>query len=150
MLSTIDIENVVIYSCTYAPNVILEILVSDLFKLENAKEVKKVYYYDNSPFPERETELSNLTTSNIDFDDCLSAVECEYMRDDHSLSGESIKIGLIEENVPSKTIPALVHLGDRYVKDPAIRKNASQRMQMRLQVYWLVNRVKMRQKTMFI
>lgn len=95
------------YICSYAPNVVLKLVKSDIYKLISNKNVVSVYYYEENICASTDDSIGEFSSSTemsyIDFSECLKAIESRS-----DLTGEGIKIGLIENGVPA-TGGSLIH-----------------------------------------
>lgn len=98
----------VIYSCKYAPNVMLTLTKSQVESAARSADVEELYYYDNTVAPEDlqpeeplalEASPQTVAASNISLS-YQSSTGVANMRDYNHADGTGIKLGQIEMSVP--------------------------------------------------
>lgn len=118
--SQIDEYNV-IYICSFAPNVVVELRKDDIMLLNNYNSIDHVYYYYEDVLDES-NEGENLYSSSpsthiATINECHTVVGT---RDD--LTGEGIKVGMIEGSLPEVRTAILSSQKDQIHIDPSTTK----------------------------
>lgn len=95
----------VIYSCDYAPNIVVTACKSDILAIEKCDNVDFIYSYEEDLFSDT-SDVSDYTSTTssttLTFEDCLNAIGA-----DSTLTGDGIKIGLIESYIPDTNLDVL-------------------------------------------
>ncbi len=111
----------IIYQSAYAPNVMLNINKSDIYRLTTFDFVDSIYYYEEPVVDDSEihqTEQSSRATNNtVGLNDIYEAIG---YRDD--LTGEGIKIGMTEIYIPTISNEAIDNKSNQIHIDPNVTK----------------------------
>lgn len=106
----------VLYSCRYAPNILMELTKGQINQAACSSEVEGIYYCDEmqqDPFSWMD-EASQISTAaaaagsiSLTYQTITGAKE---MRDAYNYTGEGVKVGILEGAVPDKTNPVFAHM----------------------------------------
>lgn len=106
-----------IYNCKFAPNIIVETSKSKIYDLVDCMHVISLNYYDEDVFSVEadinEYANGDATDSTIDTADLLVAINSNS-----GLTGDGVKIGVIEGTLPDKRKRALTNINNAIVYDP--------------------------------
>ncbi len=106
LMRVADIDSdAVIYSCSYAPNIDLSLTEDEIYRIAQHPEVDRIYLTVTPISEENSTDYDaqsvSENTSAADTQDCLDAVWATYLRDTLGKTGSGIKIGMIDNNLPT-------------------------------------------------
>lgn len=102
----------IVYSCSFAPNIIIEINKTDLIKLEYNKNINKIYYYDKNAIMTDFAE-ENSDYSDINIDNCREFIDSPDWK-----TGLNINIGMIESGMPNIEIDTLKNSTNQLFRNP--------------------------------
>lgn len=100
-----------VYSCSFAPNIVTQMTVSDVYRVVSDPTIDTIYSYDDTLTVENPQEDGVITYGGDDMAilDGIASVGADYIRDEQGKTGENIKIGMFDGHVPSVNAATFAH-----------------------------------------
>ena len=116
---SLEDENV-LFSSSYTPNVTMKLNASEIYTLAQDVSVDCIYL---ATTPNKNVFSSSSSSTTVDVETAFDAIGISSVRDDFSLTGSSIKIGLIDSTKVNRSLSVLANLGNKLVIDPLSNNN---------------------------